>query len=167
MADTALHDIGAILETLTRTPFTWNTARFTVYIKSDTTRQAQFQTTYSHSTVSAADFESAHITNFQFPPLHGAILQIGQTGMLMDVEIFQIIDDKNMLVHMPDNPNLVWVRGIDTRGMVVHSIIDIDSPLNVVGLAAHRPSTVLPPPSTCLKQLHPNYWEIISTMQNL
>jgi len=38
MADAALHDIGAILETLTRTPFNWNTARFTVYNKSDTTR---------------------------------------------------------------------------------------------------------------------------------
>ncbi len=133
MADEAMQDIATILETLTQTPFTWKSAQFTVYDRIGSGRQAEFSALYHKSQISSEDFQTVHINHFQYPMLEAEHLRVGQTGIVLVMEVVQVIDHSNMLARLSPNLPLVWISGLDTSGRVDHSIIDIDVPMKVSG----------------------------------
>ncbi|MGD0389451.1 MAG: hypothetical protein ABSC42_10905 [Tepidisphaeraceae bacterium] len=66
-ADAAMNQIGRIVEkALYKSPFTWTTARFTVYAEYRKKRVPEFRLSYSRAAVEASDFgkvESDHFDN--------------------------------------------------------------------------------------------------------
>jgi hypothetical protein len=136
MADAALNDIGAVLETLSKSPFTWQEIRFRIC--GQTKNIVEYQLTYSHNATADISFELLHMSSLLYPPIHTADLHIGTTGILFDVKIMNIIDDNNMIVwldeavgNIDDILRPVWIRGISTVGRVTDSNCDITTPLEV------------------------------------
>ena len=139
-ADDAFNCVGIVLETLHKSPFTWQTIQFKVF---DTSKNVEFQLTYDHSDIAKTNFELAHETGLLYPPLAQQSLKVGTEGDLLDVTIGQIIDNQNMLVYLWDDIDEtmpVWVRGVDTTNHVDHSNVDIDVPLAVVGTIRYETS---------------------------
>jgi hypothetical protein len=138
MADAALNNIGAILETVSKSPFTWQGIRFRV--RDEISNTVQYQLTFTHNATADVNFEQIHINSLLSHPIHTVDLEIGTTGILFDVKIMNIVDENNMIVWLDESDqNIddllrpVWIRGIDTAGKVDESNLDITTPLRVTG----------------------------------
>ncbi|MGA2443732.1 MAG: hypothetical protein ABSH08_22485 [Tepidisphaeraceae bacterium] len=78
-ADAAMNQIGQIIEkALYKSPFTWTTARFTVYAEYKRKRVPEFRLSYSRAAVEASDFATAQRDHFD----NDALLLLAQSVWL-------------------------------------------------------------------------------------
>ena len=143
MADAALNNVGTILESLSKSPFTWQGIRFRVC--GETNSAVQYQLTYTRNTTANVNFERIHVNSLLYRPIHTANLHAGSRGILLNVKIINIIDANNMIVWLDESDNNiddivrpVWVRGINTTGRVDFSNCDIVTPLEVTGTIRYK-----------------------------